>query len=166
MTTEVNCGQVRGPVQINFARSIEPILPLEISITRMAVTNKRDLEKERTMGRKHVVPYGLYKAEGYISAKLAAQTGFSEVDLEILWDSLSNMFDHDRSAARGKMTARNLFAFRHESALGNASAHSLLNRVGVRRACDETRPPRAYSDYTVSVDKDDLPKGVTLLELL
>ncbi len=125
MTTEVNCGQVRGPVQINFGRSIDPIIPLEVSITRMAVTNEKDLEKERTMGRKHIVPYGLYRAEGYISAHLAQQTGFSEGDLELLWNALINMFDHDHSAARGKMNARKLIVFKHEGPLGNAPAHKV-----------------------------------------
>jgi CRISPR-associated protein Csd2 len=123
MTTEVNRGQVRGPVQLAFARSLELIVPLEISITRMAVTNERDLEKERTMGRKHIVPYGLYRAHGYVSAKLAEKTGFSDTDLDLLWEALANMFEHDHSAARGEMAGRKLVVFRHESALGNAPAH-------------------------------------------
>jgi len=165
MTTDVNCGQVRGPVQFNFARSVDPILPLDISITRMAVTNERDLEKERTMGRKSIVPYGLYRAEGFISAHLAEKTGFSEDDLKFLWEALINMFDHDHSAARGKMTARNLLIFRHESKLGNAPAHKLFDLVKVQRK-DDSRPARAFSDYVVSIDKDNVPQGVTLKEML
>ncbi len=166
MTTEVNCGQVRGPVQMNLARSIDPIVPLELSITRMAVTNERDLEKERTMGRKHIVPYACYRAEGYVSAKLAEQTGFSEDDLALLWESLANMFDHDHSAARGKMNARGLFVFKHESALGNAPAHKLFSLVAVDRHADDGRPVRAFSDYRVSVDRDAAPPGVTLMEMI
>lgn len=168
MTTDVNCGQVRGPVQINFARSIEPILPLEVSITRMAVTHKRDAEKERTIGRKHIVPYALYRAEGYISAKLAEQTGLSEDDLSLLKDALVNMFDHDRSAARGKMTPRGLFLFKHDSALGNAPAHKLFQLVSVSRKRDDNglSPARSFSDYEVFVDLDGLPSGVTLDEVL
>lgn len=166
MTTEVNCGQVRGPVQINFARSIEPIIPLEISITRMAVTNERDLEKERTMGRKHIVPYALYRAEGYVSAKLAEQTGFSDGDLQLLWDALVNMFDHDHSAARGKMNARGLYVFKHESALGNAPAHKLFDLISVDPPKEKDRPVRSFSDYTVTIRRDGLPEGVSLQELL
>lgn len=166
MTTEVNCGQVRGPVQINFARSIAPVVPLEISITRMAVTNERDLEKERTMGRKHIVPHALYRAEGYISAKLAEQTGFSEDDISLLWESLVNMFDHDHSAARGKMNARGLYVFKHDSPLGNAPAHKLFRLIAVSRSGDGDRPARAFSDYEVAVDRAGVPAGVTLLELL
>jgi CRISPR-associated protein Csd2 len=166
MTTEVNCGQVRGPVQINFARSIDPIIPLEISITRMAVTNERDLEKERTMGRKHIVPYALYRAEGYVSAKLAETTGFSEGDLKLLWEALENMFDHDHSAARGKMNARALYIFRHDSPLGNASAHVLLSLVEINRVGDQDQPARCFADYSIAVRKDRLPMGVSLIEAL
>jgi len=165
MTTEVNCGQVRGPVQITFAKSIEPIVPAEVSITRMAVTNEKDLEKERTMGRKHIIPYALYRAEGYISAHLAngeRGTGFSETDLDLLWQSLVNMFDHDHSAARGKMNARSLIVFKHDSKLGNAPAHKLFDLVKVERATDPNMPARAFSDYKVTVDKDNKPQGVTL----
>lgn len=169
MTTEVNCGQVRGPVQFNFARSIEAVMPMEVSITRMAVTNERDLEKERTMGRKHIVPYGLYRSEGYISAPLADGdngTGFSHEDLELLWETLVNMFDHDHSAARGKMNARKLFIFEHETALGNAPAHKLFDLIRIERIGDEAKPARAFSDYTVSIDRERLPGGVTLKERL
>ncbi len=163
MSTEVNCGQVRGPVQMTFARSIDPIIPLDISITRMAVTNEKDLEKERTMGRKHIVPYALYRAEGYISAHLAAKTGFSEADLELLWESLINMFEHDRSAARGLMSARNLIVFKHQTALGNAPAHKLFDLVKAKLK-DNSKPARAISAYAISVNEDDLPAGVTLEE--
>jgi CRISPR-associated protein Csd2 len=162
MTTEVNCGQVRGPVRMNFARSVDPIVPLEISITRMAVTNERDLEKERTMGRKHVVPYALYRDEGFVSAPLAAYTGFSDTDLELLWQALMVMFDHDRSAARGKMTARNLIVFKHQSVLGNAPAQKLFDLVKVLRASDPKAPPRGYGDYQVMVEKAGVPAGVEL----
>lgn len=166
MTTEVNCGQVRGPVQINFARSIEPIVPLEISITRMAVTNERDQDKERTMGRKHVIPYALYRAEGYVSAKLAEQTGFSDEDLGLLWDALTNMFDHDHSAARGKMNARGLYIFKHDCPLGKAPAHKLFALVTVDRAGDGEKPARAFFDYAVTVRRGGLPPGVALLEVI
>lgn len=163
MTTEVNCGQVRGPVQLNFARSVDPIVPQEVSITRMAVTNERDVEKERTMGRKHIVPYALYRVEGYVSAHLAAQTGFSQEDLELLWQALENMFEHDRSAARGKMASRKLIIFEHSTALGNAHADELFACVKVRRA-DPSRPARAFSDYIVEIDRQAIPNGVTLIE--
>jgi len=176
MTTEVNAGQVRGPVQFSFARSIEPIMPLEISITRSSVTNEKDVEKERTMGRKHIVPYGLYMAHGFINAKLAEKTGFSEDDLALLWDALRDMYDLDRSAARGMMAGRRLVAFKHESALGNAQAHKLFERVSVQRCHDgeclpvgdkrthNWPPARAFSDYRIDVDSNDLPNGVSILE--
>lgn len=176
MTTEVNAGQVRGPVQMSFARSEEPILPLEISITRSSVTNEKDRDKERTMGRKHIVPYGLYRAHGFINAKLAEKTGFSEADLDTLWTALRVMFDLDRSAARGEMAARRLIAFRHDSALGNAQAHKLFDRVTVSRVSGgETLPvgdprthnlppARAFSDYRIDLDDADLPTGITIVE--
>ena len=166
MSTGVNCGQVRGPVQLNFARSIESIVPMEISITRMAVATEKEAEQQsgdnRTMGRKHIVPYALYRAEGYISAHLAAQTGFSEDDLSLLWDSLINMFDHDHSAARGKMNACKLIVFKHDSMLGNAPAHKLFDFVTVKRLTDITKPARAFSDYDVQIDRNNVPQGVTL----
>lgn len=168
MTTEINCGQVRGPVQFNFSKSIEPVMPQEISITRMAVTNERDLEKEKTMGRKHILPYGLYRAEGYVSAYLAhgdRGTGFSNEDLDLLWGALVNMFEHDHSAARGKMSARKLIVFKHESALGNAPAHKLFELVEIDKK-DESKPSRAFSDYDVIVNKSAVPQSVELLELL
>jgi CRISPR-associated protein Csd2 len=176
MTTGVNCGQVRGPVQITFARSEEPVLPLEISITRSSVTNEKDRDKERTMGRKHIVPYGLYRAHGFINAKLAEKTGFSEDDLQTLWTALRDMLDLDRSAARGEMSARRLIAFRHGSALGNAQAHKLFDRVKVhRRTGDETipvgdprthnlPPARAFDDYEITLDRDNLPQGIEIVE--
>jgi CRISPR-associated protein Csd2 len=168
MSTGVNCGQVRGPVQLNFARSIESIVPMEISITRMAVSTEKEAEQQsgdnRTMGRKHIVPYALYRAEGYISSHLAAQTGFSEEDLKLLWESLINMFDHDHSAARGKMNARKLIVFKHNSMLGNAPAHELFDLVTVKRATDITKPARAFSDYDVKIDRNNVPQGVNLEE--
>lgn len=166
MTTEVNAGQVRGPVQVSFASSIEPIVPMEISITRVAVTNDKDLEKERTMGRKHIVPYGLYRVHGFISAKLAERTGFSEDDLQLLWRALRNMFEHDRSAARGEMVARKLIVFEHESVMGNAPAHVLFERVQVKRASgDAELPARHFGDYHVQVNTDALPAGVLMHEM-
>jgi len=182
MTTGVNAGQVRGPVQLTFARSVEPILPLEISITRMAATTEADAEAKggRTMGRKHIVPYGLYRAHGYVSAPLASHpvkgTGFSEADLELLWESLLNMFDHDRSAARGEMATRKLIVFRHASPLGNAPAQSLFQRVRVLRlhggmkaevGSDVTATwpvARGWDGYEVVIDRDGLPPGVEIIE--
>ncbi|AXE33050.1 type I-C CRISPR-associated protein Cas7/Csd2 [Chromobacterium phragmitis] len=167
MTTEVNAGQVRGPIQLTFATSIDPVVPLEVSITRMAVTNDKDLEKERTMGRKHIVPYGLYRAHGFVSAKLAERAGFGEEDLQLLWRGLINMFEHDRSAARGEMTARKLIAFKHECALGNAPAHRLFDSVRVSRADGAgDSPARGFADYRVELDRAALPAGVEALELL
>lgn len=164
MTTEVNCGQVRGPVQLNFARSIDPIVQQEVTITRMAVTTEKDAEKkDREMGRKHIVPYGLYRVEGFISSFIAKKTGFHDEDLELFWEALSNMFDHDRSAARGKMAARKLYIFKHESALGNTAAYKLFDLVNVERK-DDSRPARSFADYEVQVDSQNLPQGVRLIE--
>lgn len=169
MTTGDNCGQVRGPIQINFSRSIDPIVQQEVTITRQAVTRIEDIDKERTMGRKHIVPYGLYRAEGYVSAKLANDeskgTGFSEDDLELLWDALINMFEHDHSSARGKMAARRLIVFKHDSDLGNAPSHLLFDRVTVAKS-ETANPPRQFGDYTVKIDKENLPAGVQVIEKL
>lgn len=169
MSTGDNCGQVRGPVQINFSRSVDPIVQQEVTITRQAVTRVEDIEKERTMGRKHIVPYGLYRAEGYVSAKLANAptkgTGFSDEDLDLLWDALINMFEQDHSAARGKMAARKLIVFKHDSDLGNAPSHLLFDLVQVDRKPD-TIVPRAFTDYSVSIDADKVPNGVTVIEKL
>ena len=166
MTTEVNSGQVRGPVQLAFAQSLDPIVPLEISITRMAVTNEKDLEKERTMGRKHIVSYALYRVHGFISANLAAKTGFSDEDLQKLWQALQMMFEYDRSAARGEMTARKLIVFKHDSVLGNQPAHKLFERVTVDRVQGESgSPAAAFSDYRINVNREAL-QGVTIEELL
>jgi len=162
MATEINAGQVRGPVQLTFARSVHPVVPSEHSITRMAVTNERDLEKERTMGRKYTIPYGLYRAHGFVSAHLAAQTGFSDEDLALLWQALAQMFEHDRSAARGQMSTRGLYVFKHASALGNAPAHQLFDRVRVGLE-DGVSVPRGFADYTVTLDLDGLPEGIELL---
>ncbi|TNC79384.1 MAG: type I-C CRISPR-associated protein Cas7/Csd2 [Oleiphilus sp.] len=157
MTTEVNSGQVRGPLQFAFAKSIDPIIPLEVSITRMAVTNEKDLEKERTMGRKHIVPYGLYRVHGFVSAKLAAKTGFSDTDLEKVWKSLEMMFEHDHSAARGEMAGRKLIVFKHENALGNAPAHKLFDRVTVERVKGaEGTPASDFSDYKIHINLREL----------
>ncbi|MES1954819.1 type I-C CRISPR-associated protein Cas7/Csd2 [Salinisphaera hydrothermalis] len=171
MTTGVNAGQVRGPVQMAFANSLDPVVPLEVSITRMAVTTEAEAEKQsgdnRTMGRKHIIPYGLYRAHGFISAKLAERTGFSDDDLELFWRALTNMFEHDRSAARGEMAARKLVVFQHDNAMGNAPAHTLFDRVQVERAngSDDT-PARRYADYEITIDRNALPEGVTIQEML
>ena len=168
MTTEVNTGQVRGPIQLNFARSIDPIVSAEHSITRMAVTTEAEAEKQggdnRTMGRKFTVPYGLYRCHGYVSANLANQTGFSEDDLQLFWSALINMFDHDRSASRGEMSPCGLYVFKHESNLGNAPARKLFDLVTVEKTIDG--PARSFSDYKVSVNAEGLPSGVELLSLL
>lgn len=182
MTTGVNAGQVRGPVQLAFGRSVEPILPLEISITRMAATTEADADAKggRTMGRKHIVPYGLYRAHGFVSAPLASHpikgTGFSEADLDLLFDALCQMFDHDRSAARGEMATRKLIIFRHASELGNAPAHELFERVKTWRiykgaqheigaeAIDNWPVARAFSDYAITVNREGLQQGVEIIE--
>ncbi len=190
MSTGVNCGQVRGPVQMTFSHSVEPIVPLEITITRMAATSEKEKKEReagddsdnrtdnRTMGRKHVVPYGLYRAHGFISAKLAERTGFGDADLELLFQALENMFEHDRSAARGEMAARKLIIFKHSCALGNAPAHSLFDRVKVGRNVEgefheidpdrdsNLRPARKFADYAVTIDRDGLPEGVEIIERL
>lgn len=169
MSTGVNCGQVRGPVQMTFARSADPIVATEHSITRMAVATEAESEKQdgdnRTMGRKHTVPYGLYRAHGFVSAFLAKQTGFSEDDLELFFKALEDMFEHDRSAARGQMATRALYVFKHDSELGNAHAHSLFDRVMVQRNAD-VEVARDFSDYTVSIDETGMPGGVTLVRRL
>ena len=165
MTTFVkgalNCGQVRGPVQLSFARSVDTIIPQEVTITRVAITTEADAEKKGTeMGRKYIVPYALYRAEGYVSANLARKTtGFSEDDLQLLWEAILNMFENDHSAARGKMAVRELIVFKHASELGNAPAYKLFDAVTVQRR-DPTTPARSYHDYTVTVS-DALPEGVT-----
>ncbi len=170
MSLDVNCGQVRGPVQMNFARSVDPVFPMELTITRMAVATEKEAESQqgdnRTMGRKHIVPYGLYRAEGYISAKLAQQTGFTSEDLELFWESLINMLDHDHSAARGKMAARKLVVFKHDSELGNAPAHKLFETVTVEKNGSSETAPRSFNDYNVTVDKSVVPDGVSVEEKL
>lgn len=169
MTTGDNCGQVRGPVQINFSRSLDPIVQQEVTITRQTVTRIEEAEKERTMGRKQIVPYALYRAEGYVSARLANDpakgTGFSEADLALVWDALVNLFEHDHSAARGKMASRKLVVFKHESELGNAPSHLLFDLVKVERK-PGANPPRAFTDYTVRIEEEKVPAGVTILEKL
>ena len=167
MTTFVksalNCGQVRGPVQLGFARSIEPVVPQEVTITRVAITTEADAEKKGTeMGRKYIIPYGLYRCEGYISANLARKvTGFTEDDLELLWNAILNMFEFDHSAARGKMAVRELIVFKHDSELGCAPAHKLFESVHVERRENDGSPARSYGDYSVTVDETVLPTGVT-----
>lgn len=178
MSTGTNCGQVRGPVQLTFGRSIDPVISSEHAITRMAVTTEAEAEKQqgdnRTMGRKFTVPYGLYRTHGFVSAPLAEQTGFSENDLELFWKSLEQMFEHDRSAARGEMSARGLLVFKHDDRLGNAQAHALFDRLTVHSA-NAGEPVRNFSDYCVEFDgvplddvvppggQKDLGNGVTLI---
>jgi len=165
MTTYVNCGQVRGPVQISFARSAEPIVTLEHAITRSSVTNERDLEKERTMGRKFTVPYAVYVAHGFVNPFLAEQTGFSEGDLALLWEALVNAFQFDQSAARpaGSMAARKLIVFEHASQLGNAPSHALFEAVTVARK-EGVEVPRRFDDYRIEIDRSAIPDGVTPIE--
>jgi CRISPR-associated protein Csd2 len=171
MTTGINAGQVRGPVQMAFATSIDPVLPMEVAITRMAVTTAEEADKQsgdnRTMGRKHIIPYGLYRAHGFVSAKLAERTGFGDADLQLLWQALMQMFEHDHSAARGEMAARKLIVFEHDSAMGNAPAHQLFDLVRVMsKRADGDAPARAFTDYTVEIGKAEIPPGVKLMELL
>lgn len=170
MTTFVkgalNCGQVRGPVQLGFARSVDPIMPQEVTITRVAITTEADAEKKGTeMGRKYIVPYGLYRAEGYVSANLARKTtGFSGDDLNLLWTAILNMFENDHSAARGKMAVRELIVFKHDSELDCAPAHKLFDLVKAAHK-DGVTTPRSYDDYNVTVDEAALPAGVTCTRL-
>ena len=168
MSTGKNAGQVRGPIQFTFARSVDPIAAMEHSITRMAVATEKEAEKQggdnRTMGRKATVPYGLYVCHGFISANLAQQTGFTEEDLALFWDALKNMFDVDRSAARGLMSAQKLIAFKHESVLGNAPANKLFDLVKIEKVCDGA--PRKFDDYKVTIEKNNLPAGVTIEEMI
>ena len=163
MSTGINCGQVRGPVQLTFARSVDPIVASEHSITRMAVATEAEAEKQqgdnRTMGRKFTVPYGLYVAHGFVSSFLAKQTGFSNDDLTLLWEALRNMFEHDRSAARGEMTTRGLFIFKHDSELGNAHAHQLFDLIKIKRVDGASGPSRNFSDYQLEVPDSGPLKG-------
>lgn len=169
MSTGKNAGQVRGPIQLTFGRSVDPVVALEHSITRMAVATEAEAEKQggdnRTMGRKFTVPYGLYYSKGFISAHLAAQTGFDEVDLELFWEALKNMFDHDHSAARGMMSTRKLIVFKHSTALGSAPAHKLFDAIKIEKK-DQPKPTRSFDDYTVIIDKASIPEGVEVIEML
>jgi len=169
MSTGKNAGQVRGPIQFTFGRSVEPVVALEHSITRMAVATKAEAEKQggdnRTMGRKFTVPYGLYFSKGFISAHLAAQTGFNNDDLELFWEALKNMFDHDHSAARGMMSTRKLIVFKHSTALGSAPAYQLFDAIKIERK-DSSKPARSFNDYSVSIDKSSIPQGVEVIEML
>ncbi|MGD9677392.1 MAG: type I-C CRISPR-associated protein Cas7/Csd2 [Vulcanibacillus sp.] len=161
MTLKYNCGQVRGPVQINFARSIEPIITNELTITSCTYANEG--ESSSKMGRKHIVPYALYKTEGYVSANIAAKTGFSEEDLELLWEAIINMFEHDHAAARGKMAVRKLVVFKHNTELGNAQSHKLFELISVKKI-DKEKPARSYDDFEIKINNSELPEGVTLIE--
>lgn len=164
MSTGSNAGQVRGPVQVSFSRSIDPILPLDLSITRMAATDAKEADSpNQTMGRKNLIPYGLYRCHGFISAHLARETGFNDGDLDVFWLALMQMFDHDRSASRGTMAPQKLIVFKHESSLGNAPAHKLFERVAVRRK-DSIQVGREFGDYEVVIAHEDLPAGVEIIE--
>ena len=171
MTTFVkaslNCGQVRGPVQLGFARSVDPIVSQEVTITRVAITTEKDAENKNTeMGRKSIVPYGLYRAEGYISANLARKvTGFSEEDLELLWDAIINMFENDHSAARGKMAVRELIVFKHSKELGDCPAYKLFDAVEVKKV-DDVEYPRSYQDYTVQIHEEQIPESVEVKRMI
>jgi len=167
MSTSVNCGQVRGPVQITFARSIDPIFSQELTITRVAVTTEADKEKKsQEMGRKHIIPYALYRAEGYVSANLARKTtGFSQEDLSLLWEALINLFEHDHSASRGKMVSRRLYVFEHDSELGCAPSHQLFDLITIERN-NPKEPARSFTDYKVNVRENDVPNGVKFIQLL
>lgn len=167
VTGSFNCGQVRGPVQLGFAKSIDPILTQEITLTRVTITKTSDaVNKNTEIGRKFIIPYALYKVEGYVSANLARKTtGFSEDDLKLLWESIINMFEHDRSAARGNMTVRELIVFRHDDELGKSPAYKLFERVTVDKV-NGNEPPRKYSDYKVNVDTAELPEGVTCIRMI
>ena len=171
MTTFVkaslNCGQVRGPVQLGFARSIDPIVSQEVTITRVAITTEKDAENKSTeMGRKNIVPYGLYRVEGYISANLARKvTGFSEEDLDLLWEAIINMFENDHSAARGKMAVRELIVFKHSKELGDCPAYKLFDAVEVRKK-EEIEYPRKYQDYTVCVHEEAIPDSVEVKRMI
>jgi CRISPR-associated protein Csd2 len=160
MTTGRNCGQVRGPVQLCFGESVDPVAPMEMSITRMAATEAKEDKDNKTMGRKQYIPYGLYRVEGFVSASLAERTGFCQEDLDLLFEALMNMFENDRSASRGLMTSRELVVFKHESKLGNAPAHALFDAVTVRRTIPEEQPARQFSDYEVAIDEGSIPQGV------
>ena len=162
MTTGVNCGQVRGPVQLCFGESIDPVVPLEMSITRMAATEAKEDKDNKTMGRKQYVPYGLYRIEGFVSASLAEKSGFCQADLDLLWEALMNMFENDRSAARGLMTSRELIVFKHESKFGNAPAHRLFDLVHVDKADPKNQVAREFGDYTITIDEGKLPQGVEI----
>ncbi|WP_127583419.1 type I-C CRISPR-associated protein Cas7/Csd2 [Paenibacillus koleovorans] len=162
MNTKVNCGQVRGPVQFTFSRSVEPIFSQEVTITRQAVTREGE-EKGREMGRKHIIPYALYRMDGFVSAQLARRTGFTKEDLELLWEAIRNMFEHDRSASRGQMTLRKLIVFEHATGLGNAQAHRLFELITTERLSEG--PARSYRDYAVRVQAEECPSGVQIAEL-
>lgn len=162
MTTGVNCGQVRGPVQLCFGESIDPVVPLEMSITRMAATEAKEDKDNKTMGRKQYVPYGLYRIEGFVSASLGEKSGFCQADLDLLWEALMNMFENDRSAARGLMTSRELIVFKHESKFGNAPAHRLFDLVHVDKADPKNQVAREFGDYTITIDEGKLPQGVEI----
>lgn len=161
---KLNCGQVRGPVQIGFARSIDPVVQQEIAITRVVATTEKDAAKKETeMGRKYIIPYALYRVDGYISSNLAKKTtGFSEEDLDLFWNAVINMFEHEHSAARGNMAVRDLIVFKHDSEFGNCPAYKLFETVSVSRK-DESNPPRSFSDYIVNIDEKAIPEGVELV---
>lgn len=164
---KLNCGQVRGPVQLTFARSVEPVVPQDVTLSRVTITTEADAKEKTTeFGNKYIIPYGLYRCEGYVSACLAQRvTGFCEDDLQLLWEAIMNMFEHDHAAARGKMAVRELIIFKHDSEYGNAPAHKLFDLVKTSRANDNGLPARSYSDYVITVDEDSIPDGVSVTRL-
>jgi CRISPR-associated protein Csd2 len=168
-TGDNKCGQVRGPIQMTFSRSIDPVISAEHTITRMAVATKAEAEKQdndnRTMGRKHTIPYGLYRCHGFISAHLADQVGFNEDDLNLFWEALKNMFDHDHSAARGLMSARGLYVFKHDSSLGNTPAHKLFDCIQIRKK-EGVNVPRGFTDYEININHNQIPQNVTLINMI
>ncbi|MBG9804875.1 type I-C CRISPR-associated protein Cas7/Csd2 [Brevibacillus laterosporus] len=163
MSSSVNCGQIRGPVQFTFSRSVEPIFIKDITITRQSVTKEGE-EKQRTLGKKYIIPYALYRMNGFISAHFAEKSNFTEGDLNLLWEAIVHMFEHDRSASRGEMVVRKLIIFEHDSKLGRAPAHQLFNRIAIKKVQEKDQPARSYQDYMIEIDSTNLPYGVSIIE--
>ncbi|MBG9801660.1 type I-C CRISPR-associated protein Cas7/Csd2 [Brevibacillus laterosporus] len=163
MSNSVNCGQIRGPVQFTFSQSVEPIFVKEITITRQSVTREGE-DKQRTLGKKYIIPYALYRMNGFISAYFAEKSNFTEEDLNLLWEAIVHMFEHDRSASRGEMVVRKLIIFEHDSKLGRAPAHQLFNRIEIKKVLEQDQPARSYQDYMIEIDPTNLPNGVSIIE--
>ncbi|QDX90934.1 type I-C CRISPR-associated protein Cas7/Csd2 (plasmid) [Brevibacillus laterosporus] len=163
MSSSVNCGQIRGPVQFTFSRSVEPIFSKDITITRQSVTKEGE-DKQRTLGKKYIIPYALYRMNGFISAHFAEKSNFTEEDLNLLWEAIVHMFEHDRSASRGEMVVRKLIIFEHDSKLGIAPAHQLFDRIGIQKVLDQDQPARSFQDYVIEIERENLPAGVSIIE--